>query len=160
MFVQNKKKCILRLYSTQYSYLVLKVIRNHYDLLGVGRTADFAQIHAAFRSLSKTLHPDTTSLPPDEAASQFRKLCEAYELLADPERRRIYDSDLIDLELTPEDSFEQVTLHQGGKDLHLKERIVNVRRPFSGGELFALLLLVISICLSLFSVSLNFSSSS
>ena len=64
---------------------------NCYELLGVSSSANNAELRKAFRQLSKRLHPDTTSLPSDEATRQFQKVCEAYDLLSDPVLRANYD---------------------------------------------------------------------
>ena len=68
---------------------------NCYELLGVSPSANNAELRKAFRQLSKRLHPDTTSLPRDEATRQFQKVCEAYDLLSDPVLRADYDLSLI-----------------------------------------------------------------
>ena len=62
-----------------------------YDLLGVPSSANNAELRKACRQLSKRLHPDTTSLPSDEATRQFQNVCEAYDLLSDPVLRANYD---------------------------------------------------------------------
>ena len=62
--------------------------------LGVSPQADAEALRQAFRRLSKTLHPDTTTRPAAEASRDFRLLREAYDLLADPQRRRRYDEQL------------------------------------------------------------------
>jgi len=67
----------------------------HYERLGVGRGVDAETLRRAFRRLSKSVHPDTTTLPAAEAARQFQLLREAYDQLADPSLRRIYDAQLI-----------------------------------------------------------------
>ena len=119
---------------------------NCYELLGVSRSANNAELRKAFRQLSKRLHPDTTSLPNDEATRQFQNVCEAYELLSDPVLRANYDLS-IEKEnyLTnqkTEFNFQNIEPVQFSKS-------IGIRRPFSGGELFSLLLLIISIFLSL-----------
>ena len=111
------------------------------------RSADALTIHRAFRSLSKALHPDTTSLPIDQAARKFQQLCEAYELLSDPKLRKEYDKSLAEL-----DSKTETVLASSGvmaRSFPLKDSPNEVRRPFSGGELFSLLLLGISLLISL-----------
>ena len=115
-------------------------------MLGVSPSANNAELRKAFRQLSKRLHPDTTSLPSDEATRQFQHVCEAYDLLSDPVLRANYDlfvekeNNLISQEKEP--SLTNINPVQFSKS-------IGVRRPFSGGELFSLLLLIISIFLSL-----------
>lgn len=119
---------------------------NYYELLGVSTSADSDAIHSAFRRQSKTLHPDTTKLPADEAAKKFHLLYEAYILLSDPEKRRVYDISLkgrnpLDKSL-PSSSL--------GKPPNVfKTVVVRELRPLSGGELFSLLLLGIALLVCL-----------
>ena len=119
---------------------------NCYELLGVSTSANNAELRKAFRQLSKQLHPDTTSLPSDEATRQFQNVCEAYDLLSDPVLRANYD-----LFIEKENN-----LISQKKEPYLKNKqpvqfskSIGVRRPLSGGELFSLLLLITSIFLSL-----------
>jgi molecular chaperone DnaJ len=60
-----------------------------YELLGVPRDADDAQIKKAFRRLARELHPDVSKDP--DAEEKFKAVAEAYEILSDPERRATYD---------------------------------------------------------------------
>jgi molecular chaperone DnaJ len=62
---------------------------DYYELLGVPRNANDADLKRAFRTLARELHPDVSSEP--EAGHRFREVAEAYEVLSDPERREIYD---------------------------------------------------------------------
>ncbi len=119
---------------------------NCYDLLGVAPSANNAELRNAFRQLSKRLHPDTTSLPSVEATRKFQQVCEAYDLLSDPILRAKYDL-LLDRENN---------LTSQKKELYLTDikplqfsKSIGLRRPFSGGELFSLLLLISSIFFSL-----------
>jgi curved DNA-binding protein CbpA len=66
-------------------------IENHYDVLGVTRSADGEVIRAAYRVLAKRYHPDTTTGAKDIAAARFRRVQEAYEVLSDVQRRAAYD---------------------------------------------------------------------
>jgi molecular chaperone DnaJ len=64
--------------------------RDCYEVLGVGRDADEAEVKKAFRKLARELHPDVNNHDPD-AEDKFKEAAEAYEILSDPERRQVYD---------------------------------------------------------------------
>src|ERR671922_2613681 len=64
--------------------------RDYYEVLGVPRDADEAQVKKAFRRLARELHPDVNAHDP-RAEEKFKEAAEAYEVLSDPERREIYD---------------------------------------------------------------------
>jgi len=68
-----------------------------YHVLGVGPTAEPAEIRAAFRRLVQQRHPDTAEQAPDEPAGgtgvPVQEVIEAYQMLSDPERRARYDAD-------------------------------------------------------------------
>ena len=64
--------------------------RDYYDVLGVDKSADKNDIKRAYRKLAMKYHPDRN--PDDEkAAASFREVTEAYEVLADEEKRARYD---------------------------------------------------------------------
>jgi molecular chaperone DnaJ len=67
------------------------VPRDYYEVLGLGRDADETEIKKAFRRLARELHPDTNSEDP-HAEEKFKEAAEAYEVLSDPERRRLFDA--------------------------------------------------------------------
>ncbi len=118
----------------------------HYERLGVGRGVDAETLRRAFRRLSKSVHPDTTTLPASEAARQFQLLREAYDQLADPSLRRLYDA-----QLTQQDQL----WHQQNAALPSpavsSATAIGERRPLSGGEWLSLLMLfgALLLCLSL-----------
>lgn len=65
--------------------------RDYYEVLGVGRDANKAEVKTAFRRLARELHPDVNDHDP-KAEEKFKEAAEAYEVLSDPERRRSYDA--------------------------------------------------------------------
>ena len=62
----------------------------YYDLLGVDPDADDRTIQKAYRRAALRYHPDRNPDDPD-AESKFREVAEAYEVLSDNEKRRLYD---------------------------------------------------------------------
>ena len=64
--------------------------RDYYETLGVDHTATPMEIEASFRELARKWHPDVC---PDvhQAATNFKLIAEAYEVLGDAEKRRLYD---------------------------------------------------------------------
>jgi molecular chaperone DnaJ len=65
--------------------------RDYYEVLGVDRGAGASEIKKSFRMLARELHPDVNTTDP-EAEERFKEAAEAYEVLSDPERRRVYDA--------------------------------------------------------------------
>lgn len=64
--------------------------RDYYEVLGVDRNADDGTIKKAYRKLAKKYHPDTT-VGNARAEEKFKEVTEAYEILSDHEKRKLYD---------------------------------------------------------------------
>ena len=64
--------------------------RDYYEVLGVSRTATDVEIKSAYRKLALKYHPDRN--PGDHAAEEkFKESAEAYSVLADGDKRHLYD---------------------------------------------------------------------
>ncbi|MDB5525937.1 MAG: dnaJ domain protein [Rhizobium sp.] len=65
-------------------------MRDPYSILGVNKNADQQEIKSAWRMTAKALHPDQNPDDP-QAASRFTEAGRAYDLLKDPDKRRLFD---------------------------------------------------------------------
>jgi curved DNA-binding protein len=64
--------------------------KDYYKILGVSKSADQDEIKKAFRKLARLHHPDANK--GDKASEEkFKEINEAYEVLSDPEKRKMYD---------------------------------------------------------------------
>ena len=62
--------------------------KDYYVVLEVTQRESLGGIHKAFRRLAKQCHPDRAGA---HAAGRFRAIVEAYQVLSDPQQRRLYD---------------------------------------------------------------------
>jgi DnaJ homolog subfamily C member 3 len=81
----------------QEAQIALKRSKNkdYYKVLGVSRDADEAQIKKAYRTATKTYHPDKAAakgLSKEEAEKKMTAINEAYEVLSDPELKAKFDN--------------------------------------------------------------------
>ena len=65
--------------------------KDYYKLLGVAKTASQEEISKAFKKQARKHHPDLNPNDPG-AEKKFKECNEAYEVLKDPEKRKLYDS--------------------------------------------------------------------
>lgn len=70
----------------------LSMAKDYYIVLGVSRGADLERIKRAYRKVAKKYHPDTSRS--EETTDRFCEAQEAFETLADTEKRRRYDREL------------------------------------------------------------------
>ena len=68
--------------------MILK--RDYYEVLGVNKNADAATIKKAYIKLAKKYHPDSNE-GNASAAEHFKEVNEAYDVLSDEKKRKLYD---------------------------------------------------------------------
>ena len=62
---------------------------DYYGLLKICRDATQDEVKRAYRRLARELHPDVN--PDPETQERFKEITQAYEVLSDPEKRRMFD---------------------------------------------------------------------
>ncbi len=89
-------------------------MRDPYEVLGVSKGANEADVKSAYRQLAKKLHPDANKHDP-KAASRFAELNAAYEIVGDSDKRKAFDRGEIDAEGKPRfQGFEGFGAQPGG----------------------------------------------
>lgn len=68
----------------------MKQKRDYYDVLGIDKQAENSEIKKAYRKLAKKYHPDSNA-GNAEAEQRFKEVTEAYNVLSDPEKKKLYD---------------------------------------------------------------------
>ena len=63
--------------------------KDYYSTLGVSRDASADDIQKAYRKLARKYHPDVNRS--SGAEDKFKEITESYEVLKDPEKRKVYD---------------------------------------------------------------------
>lgn len=66
--------------------------KDYYQILGVGRNATQEEIKKAYRKLAREHHPDmVNSSDKTTAEKRFKEINEAYQILSDPQKKKMYD---------------------------------------------------------------------
>ena len=73
-----------------WEVMIVEAKCDYYGVLGVDRKADENAIKKAYRKLAKKYHPDTNA-GNTQAEQKFKEITEAYTILSDPEKRKLYD---------------------------------------------------------------------
>lgn len=71
----------------------MRTVRNHYEILGVPRSATAAQIKRKYREMVRKFHPDVAK-DKTTAHRLFLQINQSYEVLSNPARRKAYDETL------------------------------------------------------------------
>lgn len=66
--------------------------KDYYETLGVDKNATPDEIKKAYRKLAKKYHPDANRENKDEAEKKFKEIAEAYEVLSDEQKKKMYDT--------------------------------------------------------------------
>merc|ERR1711976_376949 len=65
--------------------------KDYYQILGVGKDASEDEVKRQYRKQALKYHPDKNPNNREEAEKKFKLVTEAYEVLSDPQKRKIYD---------------------------------------------------------------------
>lgn len=103
--------------------------QSYYDILGVDKNASADEIKSAYRRLAKKYHPDLNKDNPD-AATRFKEINEAYEVLSDTTKKANYDQYGSASGPNPNDFFRGGAGGAGGFDFDLGDIFGNI---FGGG---------------------------
>ncbi len=112
--------------------------KDYYKILGVSKDATQEEIKRAYRRLAMKYHPDRNK-GSKEAEEKFKEINEAYAVLSDPEKRRLYDmygSTEFERRYTTEDIFRGFDFESVFKDLGIDLGTFFSKRNKKGGKAF------------------------
>jgi DnaJ family protein C protein 16 len=112
-YLSYSKKFILKLLLILTLIILTLTKEDYYKILGIKRTASESEIKKAFKKLSLKYHPDKNREKSDWAKNMFIKVANAYEVLSDTEKRKIYDK--YGEEGVKEQTARENSGHQGGR---------------------------------------------
>jgi molecular chaperone DnaJ len=99
--------------------------KDYYKLLEIDKSATQEEIRKAYRKMVKKWHPDRHQENKQRAEDKFKEIQEAYEVLSDPEKRKLYDR----FGFIPEGGgYQQRGGHPGGGGVE------DIFKDFFGGE--------------------------
>lgn len=90
--------------------------KDYYKILELNRSATPEQIKKNFKKLSLKYHPDKNKKNPEFAKQKFIEVANAYEVLSDPDKKKIYDQ--YGEEAVNEQTARENSGHQGGGGFH------------------------------------------
>ena len=64
--------------------------KNYYDILGISKTANDAEIKKAYKKLTTKYHPDRNT-GDKKAEEKFKEVNEAYQTLSNPTKKKNYE---------------------------------------------------------------------
>ena len=81
-------------------------MKNHYATLGITSQAEDVVVRAAYKALAQRYHPDKYAGPLEEANRRMAEIAEAYAVLSDTEKRKLYDERVNLNESSEQGSFD------------------------------------------------------
>ena len=96
--------------------------KDYYEILGIKKDADAAEVKKVYRQLAMRYHPDRVEEKEKKAAEEkFKEISEAYGVLSDPQKRQTYDQ-------YGHSGIDQVSLQH---DIMLRQHGQNHHREFA-----------------------------
>jgi DnaJ-class molecular chaperone len=97
--------------------------RTLYDVLNVPTNASLSDIKMAYKKLALKYHPDKYNGLPEHGTEKFKNICNAYQILSDPNKRKEYDDkiyeehnnqtklSMMSIDITWFNMFERCAMH-------------------------------------------------